>query len=371
MNKRKIAVVFAIGIVAALSLASCGKPYSDVDLKEYIKVSDYKGLEVLSYKVSVTDENVEAEINNRLAAAATVKEMKTGTVENGDTVVITYEGKIDGKSFEGGSAQGSSLTIGSGQFIEGFESGLIGLKVGDRKTLKLKFPKDYTKKEVAGKDVEFTVTVDAKQQKVVPVLDDEFVKNNSEQKTVTEYKKAVKKELKKSKEAEEIAKQKDYLWTQILSSSAVLKDKDGKEKYPKEKVDSVKEKTVETYKSYAKQYNMKFEDFLKEQMGMDQKTFNKQVDQYAKIVVKQEMVLYYIAEQEGIEVDKKGYQDFIKRSLEKYGYTEETYKELNGKSYEETAGKDSIMRDAYTERVLDLILDNAKVVDELTTEKKQ
>lgn len=370
MNRIKIAVVFAICMVAALSFASCGKPYSDVELKDYIKVGEYKGLEVLSYKVSVTDEDVDNEINSRLAAAATVKEVKTGTVADGDTVVITYDGKIDGKSFEGGSAQGSSLTIGSGQFIEGFEEGLVGVKVGDTKVLKLQFPKDYTKEDVAGKDVEFTVTVDSKQEKVTPKLDDKFVKDNSEQDNVADYKKAVKKELTEAKEKEEIDKQKEYLWTQILNNSEVLKDKDGKEKYPQDKLDQVKENTVEDYKSYAKQYNMEFEDFLQQQMGMDEETFNEQVDQYAKIIVKQEMVLYYIAEKEGIEIDNKEYEDFITKSLESYGYTEETYKELNGKSYEDTAGKDNIMREAYTEKVLGMILDNAKVVDKFTPEKK-
>lgn len=370
MNRKKIALVLTVCVVVAMSLASCGKPYGDVKLEDHIKVGKYKGLKVEAYEVKVTDEDVDREIEARLTAAATVQEVKTGEVKEGDTVVITYDGKIDGKGFEGGSAQGSSLTIGSGQFIEGFESGLVGVKVGETKTLKLKFPKDYTKEDVAGKDVEFTVTVDAKQEKVVPKLDEEFVKNNSEQKTIAEYKKAVKEELTKMKEEEAIDMQKDYLWTKILADSEVLKDKDGKEKYPQEKLDTVKEKTVEDYKSFAEQYGMEFEDFLEQQMGMDEETFNEQVEEYAKIVVKQEMVLYYIAEKEGIEVDNKEYEDFIARSLERYGYTEETYKELNGQSYEETVGKDNIMRDAYMEKVLNMILDNAKVVDKLTTEKE-
>ncbi|MEG0157118.1 MAG: trigger factor, partial [Anaerovoracaceae bacterium] len=369
MKKVKITVILAFCMVIVMSFAACGsKPY-DFDLSEYIKVGEYNGLEVKSYTVSVTDEEVATEIQSRLEAKAETKEVKSGTVAAGDTVIITYDGKIDGKAFDGGSAQGSSLTIGSGTLIPGFEDGLIGVEVGKAKTLNLKFPDDYKQQsDLAGKDVEFTVTVDAKQERSVPTLDEKFVEANSTYKTVEEYKTSVKEELTTKKEKSAIKTQKEYLWNQIVKTSEVVKDDEGKEKYPQEEIDRVKEETKTLYQNYAEQYEMEFADFLEQQMSMNEETFNTQVDEYAKLVVKEEEVLYAIAKKEKIEVSSKEYKQYIKDSLEEYGYTEETFKEANGESYEKAMGKDNIRRQVYMEKVLDLVLKNAKVVDQLTTE---
>ncbi len=142
-------MVLSLCVVFALGFSSCGKtPYSDVKLSDYIKMGDYKGLSVMAQPISVTDEEVDLEIENRLKAQSTTEEIKEGEVKDGDTAIITYEGTIDGKPFDGGSAEGYSLTIGSGQFIDGFESGLVGVKVGESKTLKLKFPENYGKEDL-------------------------------------------------------------------------------------------------------------------------------------------------------------------------------------------------------------------------------
>ena len=116
-------------VIMAFCLSSCGTEvsYDDYDLSKYIKVGDYKGMEVASYSISVTDDEVETAIQSALDEAATDKELDKGTaIENGDVVNIDYTGKLDGKKFDGGSAEGYDLTIGSGSFIDGFESGLIG-----------------------------------------------------------------------------------------------------------------------------------------------------------------------------------------------------------------------------------------------------
>ena len=132
MKKRIIAGLLCGMMV--LGLASCGSSmsYEDYDLKDYLKVGEYKGLTVAPYSVTVTDEDVDAQIQSNLDAAATDKKLDKNTaIEDGDTVNINYTGKIDGKTFDGGSAEKQDLTIGSGSFIDGFESGLIGHKKGD------------------------------------------------------------------------------------------------------------------------------------------------------------------------------------------------------------------------------------------------
>ncbi len=375
MRKTKLITILSLSVVLIMALTACGapKPYSNIKLDDYVKVGKYKGLEVKSFKVKVTDKDVNEQIKANRQNAQKTEESKEGTVKKGDTVNIDFVGKIDGKEFEGGTGQGQTLTIGSGQFIDGFESGLIGVKVGDKKTLNLTFPKDYNNKDVAGKDVTFDVTVNSKQISVVPELNEEFVKDQMKNadtkkkvKTVAEYKEYVKDDLKKQKKEEGINEQKSYLWNEVVTASTVQKDDKKKEKYPEEQIKKVEEQITTQYKDYAKQNNMELKEFLEQQMQMDQKTFKKQVKEYAKSVVKEDMIVMAIAEKENIEVSSDEYEKFIADQLKSYGYTEESYKEQTGKTFEEANGEETIMSQIYKDKVLDFILDNAKVVDKLS-----
>ena len=126
--KKKAAASF-ICLMMVFGLASCGSSvsYDSYDLGEYLKVGEYKGLPVSDYTVSVTDDEVQTQIRSTLEAAATTQELdKETALADGDTVNIDYVGTIDGKEFDGGSAEGYDLTLGSGSFIDGFESGLVG-----------------------------------------------------------------------------------------------------------------------------------------------------------------------------------------------------------------------------------------------------
>ncbi len=366
MRKAKIAVVLAICVGTVMLLSGCGKPYSSYKLSDYIKVGDYKGLKVEKYKVAVSDEEINKEINTRLKAAATTQSIKSGKVKNGDTVVISYEGKINGKSFSGGSQDDFNLTIGSGQFIDGFEEGLVGVAVGKTKNLHLKFPKAYSDKDVAGKPVVFKVTVKSIQKKVTPKLDAQFVKKNSSVTSVAAYKAQIKKDLEKQKKKDGQNQQKTYLWDKIIETSMAKKTKDGKDKYPEKEVERVMEETKDMYVNYAKNYNMELKDFVKKQMGTSMKEFNKQLKSYAKTKVKEEEVIYSIAEKEKINVSKDEYESYITKTLKQYGYTPESFKETNGKSFEQAQGKANIWKAVYLEKVQTLILDKAKVVDKIS-----
>ena len=127
------------------------------DVSKYVTIGEYKGLELNRTSQSVTDDDVQAEINYDLEDNGT--EVKDGTVENGDTVTINFTGTIDGKEFDGGSAEDYELVVGDGEMIDGFEDGIVGMKSGETKELDLTFPDDYYEESVAGKAVVFKVTL--------------------------------------------------------------------------------------------------------------------------------------------------------------------------------------------------------------------
>lgn len=360
MGKKKWIIIGAAVLVAAavtvtLLLMDGGKPYANYDLNEYITVGEYTGLEVDGFEVSVTKKEINTRIQENLTAAGTTKTVESGKVADGETVIIDFVGKVDGETFDGGSSNDYSLTIGSGSFIDGFEDGLIGTEVGETVDLNLTFPEDYSATELAGKDVVFTVTVKSRQILVIPELDDAFVKDNSDVETVAEYKTFIKDQLTQEKTDAAVLEQKETLWGNIVTSSEVIK-------YPDKEVQAVIDSTIAEYKGYAEQYEMEYVDFLQQYVGVeDEADFNEQVSEYAKVLVKEEMIIYYIADKEKITTTGDEYDQFITDTLADYGYTEESFKETQGKSYEEAVGKDTIQRQLYLNKVQDFILSKAVV----------
>ncbi|MEG1575595.1 MAG: trigger factor, partial [Clostridium sp.] len=157
-----------------------------------IKLGDYKKIPVNVMKVEVTDEEVDAQIQRILDSNPSYMDVDRAA-KDGDTVNIDYKGLLDGKAFDGGTAEGSDLVLGSNSFIDGFESGLVGTKKGDKKDLKLTFPAEYQNTDLAGKEVVFQVTVNAVKEKTMPVLNDEFVlKVSPEDKNVATFKQSQK-----------------------------------------------------------------------------------------------------------------------------------------------------------------------------------
>lgn len=361
MGKKKWIIIGAVVLVVAaavtvtLLMMDGGKPYSKYDLTEYITVGEYTGLEVDGFTIAVTDEEVNTRIQENLTAAGTTKTVEEGVVADGETIIIDFAGKVDGKVFDGGSAQDQSLTIGSGSFIDGFESGLIGVQVGTTVDLNLTFPTDYSSTDLAGKAVVFTVTVKSRQILVVPTLDDAFVKDSSDVNTVAEYTALIKEQLTTEKTDAAVLAQKQKLWGAIVTASEVIK-------YPDKEVQAVIDDTVKEYKGYAEQYEMEYLDFLQQYVGVeDEADFNTQVAEYAKVLVKEEMILFYIAEKEDLSTTNDEYDQFITDTLEEYGYTEESFKETQGKTYEDAVGKDTIKRQLYLNKVQDFILSKAVV----------
>ena len=349
-----IVVILALLLIFVFDVFGLFTSSYRLDYDKYIKLGNYKGLEYDKISVSVSDKEVKEEINNRLEAKTETKDETSGTVKDGDTITISYVGKIDGKTFAGGSAENSTITIGETQMIDGFIDGLIGKKVGDKVTLNLKFPKDYQNEDVAGKKVVFEVTIKSKQVKSTPKYNLDFVKENSNSKTLEEYEASVKKDLEKQKteSAEDGVKQ--TLWSQVVASSKV-------KKYPKKQLAYEEEQFTKKYKDMAKSYGATWKDFLKQYMQMSEKDFNKQTKEYAKTVVAQKLTMHAIAEKEDLEVSSKEYKNRLDELLKQAGFTKEQFQQQYNQSIEEYAKANDFGSSFLLEKVEQFILDNGKV----------
>ena len=317
-----------LGVLSVLvCLAGCGSE-GGIRAEDYITLGEYKGLSVTRMPTEVAEEEVQAELDNMLAGSATTEEITDRTdVQEGDVANIDYTGTLDGEVFEGGSAQGFDLEIGSGRFIEGFEEGLIGANVGDTATLNLKFPDEYTNNpELAGKDVVFAVKVNSISKQVEPELNDAFIKEATEGEyaTVDDYKAYLYGAIESSNVEYADSAMYTELWNQAVANATVKKD------IPQEYLQTKIDKMTENAKSYAESYGMDFQSFLTNYMGLDEAGFMEETSKYAETAAKESLVLQAIAKAEGIEVTEEDLEQAIKDYVELYGYeSEAAFKEEN------------------------------------------
>ena len=288
---------------------------------DYVTLCDYKNIEVPLSEVTYTDEEFENVIKQNLEAHQELKE--EGTVADGDKVNIDYVGTMDGVEFEGGNSGGNGydLTIGSGQFVEGFESQLIGHKVGDDVTVKVTFPEDYGQADLAGKPAEFAVTIHGIYAD--PVYNDDFVKEYYSDKgsTVAEYEQTLKDEYYDGS-------LKDYVTNYVVDNSTVDKFPS---KYFKNLKSTTKFSDVQSYEymnQMYQQYGMEsgtFEDYI----GMSDDEYNADIIDRAQKFAKADLVYQAILETEGItltEADAEanvkemyGGDDYYNSSVDTYG----------------------------------------------------
>ena len=314
------------------------------DVSKYVTIGEYKGLELTRTSQSVTDDDVQAEINYNLEDNGT--EVKDGTVENGDTVTINFTGTIDGKEFDGGSAEDYELVVGDGEMIDGFEDGIVGMKSGETKELDLTFPDDYYEESVAGKAVVFKVTL---QKFTRPAeLTDEWVAENTEYKTVDEYRAAVKTQLEDT--AVQTADYELYsdAWNKVQAASEI-KD------YPKEDVDAAKKSYQELNEKYVKDAGMEMADFLESQ-GMSEEDYESECQQYAESKVEQNLIVQGIMDAEGLSIDDEETQKLKDDLIKEYGFA--SIDEMI-----ETYGEQEVNESLALLRVERFIVDNANVTE--------
>ena len=340
-----------ICIVMVMGFAGCGSSmsYDDYDLNEYIKVGEYKGLETEAVTVTVTDDEIQQSIQSALKAAATSESLEKGdAVQDGDTVNIDYTGKIDGKEFDNGSAEGYDLTIGSGSFIDGFEDGLIGKKIGETVALELTFPDDYNEESLQGKDVVFDVTINSATRETIPEYDLDFVKNNTDYDTIEAYEASVKKQLKEGKEEEAQEEQKTALWSKALENTEV-------EKYPEREVEHYMEFNSQQIDEMAESYGMERAEVLSKYEFGDEEEFAAVNEDSSKLRVKQEMLIEYISDQEGLQYTDEEKQALIE-DFQNQGYDAKTIESQTGRTM-----ADYVHIELLYQKVLDFLLENAEI----------
>ena len=190
-----------------------------IDLEKCVTLGDYKGIALEKSVMQVTNDDVNNLIQEDLAAYPV--DVAGRAAQEGDTVDIDYVGKIDGEEFEGGSDQGALLKLGSGQFIDGFESGLVGASIGETRVLNLTFPEQYTTEELAGKAVEFTVTVNGIKTPLEEPTDEWVAANIEGYYTVREYKDGLRAKQAETNEATAEEQLRYAAWVQVIDGCTV------------------------------------------------------------------------------------------------------------------------------------------------------
>lgn len=254
-----------------------------------LELGNYKGLTLTAVKAGVTDEDLEAELENlkgQYPAEVTGCAAKLGDVAN-----IDYVGTKDGEAFSGGTAEGFDLALGSGTFIDGFEDGVVGMNVGEEKDLNLTFPENYKSADLAGQEVVFHVTLNAIKNAEETAIDDALAKRamDDENATLDQLRSQVYGGLENQAESNFFNEAGSELLNQAIENSKVTCDPDA--------VDDMYDQLVTTYTAYAGQYGMELEEFL----SMFLQTDKAGLRATAENLVKQEMVLNAIIEAEGIK----------------------------------------------------------------------
>ena len=322
------------------------------DFSKYVELGNYKGIELTKLSDEVSDELVETKIKYNLNQTGDREQIMTGTVKDGDTVNIAYEGKKDGVAFDGGTADSYDLTIGSGNFIDGFEDGLIGKKVGETVDLNLTFPEDYASEELAGQDVVFTVTINYICGEVItPELTDAWVTENSQNgsKNVEEYRKEVRSELEKSRKENNQTEMENAILTVLVNNSKISE-------YPEDRVEEYKKQVDDSLEQSAKQYGMSKEDFINASYQMELKQYEEYLDQLAKDAVAQEMIVNMIADKENISYTDEEFDQKVEEIAKQCGFTEvDQFKEKFGEEKIEEEIPKAILYD----KVIAFVADNA------------
>ena len=297
----------------------------EVSLYPEVTLGQYKGLEAEKPEVSVSDEEVEAELNNTRKRNARMLDIDDRAAQMGDTANIDFDGFLNGERFDGGKAEGYSLELGSNSFVPGFEEQVVGMQIGEEKDLNITFPTEYAP-ELAGKDVVFKVKLNSLTMPELPELDDEFAKDVSEFDTLEEYKADIKANLLKNKteRAESAFK------SEILRQAA----ENVQAEIPAVMID---EKVEETLRNYASQFGMNDRNVslqeLTNMMGITDEVMQSSVRPGAEFQVKTDLLLNAVMEAEKLDDNEEAFAAYVEKVAGDVGATAEQLKQYFGEEF--------------------------------------
>lgn len=327
-----------------------GKPFiftAEVALKPEVTLGKYKGVKVEAADVTVTDEEVTAEIDREREKNSRTVDITDRAVKSGDIATIDFEGFVDGVAFEGGKGTDYPLTIGSGAFIPGFEEALIGTEVGVETEVNVTFPEEYQAAELAGKAAVFKCTVKKLQEKQLPELDEDFVGEVSEDSdTVDDYKEEIRKKLTDRKETEAKNKKEDAVVDAIIE--------DAKMDIPDAMVETQQRQLLQDYAQRMQSQGLTMEQYM-QFTGMTTQTLLEQLKPQALKRIQSRLVLEAVAAAEKMEASEEDFEEEVKSMAEIYQMETDRVKELLGEN-----GKKQVMEDLCIKKAVEFVVENAK-----------
>ncbi len=318
-----------------------GKPFiftAEVALKPEVTLGAYKSVEIEKVDTTVTEEEIDEAVNRERESNARTISVEDRAVQDGDMVVLDFEGFMDGAAFEGGKGENYSLTIGSGTFIPGFEEQLIGAEIDKEITVNVTFPEDYHAEELKGKNAEFKCTIKEIKEKELPELDDEFASDVSEFDTMEEYREDLKKQLTKQKEETAEEEKGDKVVEAIIASSQM--------DIPEAMIETQQRQMAEDFARRIQMQGLSFEQYL-QFTGLTRADFMEQMKPQTLKRIQSRLVLCAIAKAENIEATEEEYQEEIQKMADSYHMSVEELTDMMGKFEEKAVREDICMKKAY------------------------
>ena len=322
-----------------------------VFVKPEMKIADYKGLKATKNPVSVSDDEVDAEVKRVQERNARVTEVTDRPAKNGDEVVFDFDGYVDGKAFEGGKAEKYSLKLGSGQFIPGFEAQVEGKSIGEAFDVNVTFPEDYGAAELAGKPAVFKCLIHGIKESELPELDDEFAKDVSEFDTLAEYKADIKAKMEENANKAADAKVDEQLMDALIEKL----EGDIPEAMFENEVDSC----LRDYENRMRYQGLDMKSFMQytgQTMEQIRETFRPQAEKQ----VKSRLALETIAKLEALAASDEDVEAEYQKIADAYGMEIDKVKEA--------VPADSIREDVVVGKAADLVRENAVITEALSEE---
>ena len=320
-----------------------------VQLFPEIEVKNYKGLEVTKVASEVTDADVDADLKRIQQSQARLETVEGRKTQDGDTVVIDFDGSIDGKHFDGGNAENFELKLGSGQFIPGFEEQLIGKDAGETVDVKVTFPENYNAKDLAGKDALFETKIHEIKVEVLPEIDDDLASDVSEFETLAELKADVKKNLEKNARDGDETQMKNELLDKLCETNEV--------DVPASMVEDEIDRMLNEMNQQLAYQGMSLDQYM-QILGQTMKDVREGARVDANKRVAMRILIRAVVAKEGIEATEAELEDELRKFAEQYGQTVEQVKKVMGED-----NMKFFAEDVTTRKAIDFMFDNAKLVE--------
>jgi len=325
-----------------ITQAEPGKAFiftAEVAVKPEVTLGDYKGVEVPKTEITVTDEDVEAELKKEQEKNSRTISVEDRAAQLNDIVTIDFEGSVDGVPFDGGQATEYPLTLGSNTFIPGFEEQLVGAKVGDDVDVKVTFPEEYQAKELAGKEAIFKCAVKKIEAKELPELDDDFAKDVSEFDTLAEYKEHVKTNLEDKKANEAKRAKEDAAVDKVIENAQM--------DIPEAMISFQSRQMVDDFARRIMQQGMTMEQYF-QFTGLSEEKMMEEFKPEAEKRIRTRLTLEAIVAAENIEVSEERLDEELQKMADSYKMEVDKLKEYMGENEKKQMKEDIAIQEAVT-----------------------